>query len=701
MRTFAALATIGLCGLVAGCSSDSNTRCSTDAQCGSGRVCDTGFCKAALVRTIGEVCASDADCSVGSSCAAAMPGGLCTFACAGDQCPSGAVCVDLRASGSGLLCATACTDPSQCRSGYTCCPGFGACVPSANCPAQSRPASATLGIACTSNAQCTGPGEICVGAGSAPNPEFPGGACTAACNPADPTTCPSNSSCVSTSTGSFCFASCSGTGSCAVNAQLSCTSNLCRSSTASPSCNPTGTAPTPVNGGTVNPPNDPGCLRTLQNVRTLPTIATLGQQKVGNTVTFTVPPGTGTISILSQGIQASDVTVPGGTQPPDTVMFDGNVLPNSVVPSLLKDPTQALLYDDDPVSGFPADPSVLNVFYGGSSAWAGMMTVPNASPLLAHAALQGSLTPGQWQFLVNDFALECTNPQHTSTNECAGTGVTTSTYDIQVLAKPGVAPATGTIDVAFYTVSGTAANLIANPNFIRMTQGLANLYADVGLCIGKITVYDLPGWAQTKYGGLIDVGDGSFCSDLNQLFTLAVDGTQVNFFLVNGFSDNANPLNTIGIDGTIPGPSSVGGTINSGAAVSMADLDDPTNCSPSSFSVFCGRDRVAYTAAHEGGHFLGLYHTSERHGDAFDPLSDTKKCPCDKCAQPLSARNNCTTVNPLGPGTLMQNSFCVSQSTTPECGGGDNLMFWLVGPESVGALSPQQGQVMRANPVVR
>jgi hypothetical protein len=46
----------------------------------------------------------------------------------------------------------------------------------------------------------------------------------------------------------------------------------------------------------------------------------------------------------------------------------------------------------------------------------------------------------------------------------------------------------------------------------------------------------------------------------------------------------------------------------------------------------------------------------------------------------------------------MQNSFCVGQST---CGGGDNLMFWLVAAESTGALSPQQGQVMRANPVVR
>ncbi len=36
------------------------------------------------------------------------------------------------------------------------------------------------------------------------------------------------------------------------------------------------------------------------------------------------------------------------------------------------------------------------------------------------------------------------------------------------------------------------------------------------------------------------------------------------------------------------------------------------------------------------------------------------------------------------------------------CGGADNLMFWLVDPtHSAGALSPEQGEVMRSNPAVR
>jgi len=356
----------------------------------------------------------------------------------------------------------------------------------------------------------------------------------------------------------------------------------------------------------------------------------------------------------------------------------------------------------------PADPSALDAFYGGASAWTGMMTVPNASPLLAHTALQGSLVPGTWEFLVNDFALECTNPQHTSINDCGTTGGTTSTYDVQVLLKPGVAPATGTVDVAFYVITDprtgapTAASTITNGNFILVTQRLAQIYATVGLCIGTITVYDLPTWAQTKFGGLINAFDDSTCSNLNQLFTLSVPGNQINFFLVNGFSDsNGVPVSIIGIDGTIPGPSSFGGTVSSGAAVSAADIDHTQFCGQAFAPSSCGPDRVAYTAAHEGGHFLGLYHTTERYGDAFDPLSDTKKCACDKCAQPVSLRSNCAAVNPLATPTLVTNDFCVSPATTPECGGGDNLMFWLVAPQSTGALSPQQGQVMRANPVIR
>ena len=38
---------------------------------------------------------------------------------------------------------------------------------------------------------------------------------------------------------------------------------------------------------------------------------------------------------------------------------------------------------------------------------------------------------------------------------------------------------------------------------------------------------------------------------------------------------------------------------------------------------------------------------------------------------------------------------------TQACGGADYLMFWTLSDKSAGNLSPQEGQVMRMNPLVR
>ena len=45
-------------------------------------------------------------------------------------------------------------------------------------------------------------------------------------------------------------------------------------------------------------------------------------------------------------------------------------------------------------------------------------------------------------------------------------------------------------------------------------------------------------------------------------------------------------------------------------------------------------------------------------------------------------------------------SDCTAPTALPGCGGGDNLMFWLLGPGQQGILSPGQAAVMRASPLV-
>jgi hypothetical protein len=634
-------------------------------------------------RTIGETCLDDNGCSLGSACAPgpAMPDGLCTYTCAGDPCPTGAVCADLRASGSGIICAKGCTATSDCRSGYTCCQSFQACVPAANCPPQGRPASADLGLACgTGCAQ----GETCVGD---PNPEFPGGACTAACNPNDQTSCPANGRCVSTSTGSFCFPLCPTSPGTSCSAPLTaCVNGVCRAPGAPPACTPPGT-PNVVPGGVSGPATAPGTCNPAQAAAIgTPTLSSqsFGVKNVNDTVSFTVPAGTGSMSILSQGANV----------PVQTVTVNKQPVPNNVVPSKVMNPSGAQIFDDSQPT--PADGSNNLIFYSSPSPFTGMMTVPNTSLSLLRAGVGGGIQQGSWQFTVNDFALECLSFSNCSPHTPPGTS-----YDIKVLFKPGLPPATGTVDVAFYFLGGAIPNATAAQSsaaFNRMLQTLGTFYAKAGLCLGKVTLYDVPAWAKTRYGGLINADDQTVCGDLSQIFTLAAPGNQINFFLLNGFkSSTGQGLSVVGIDGTIPGPSSLGGNISSGASVNGSDLVT-AGCGAGIDIINCGADEVAYIVAHEGGHFMGLYHTTEQTGDAFDPLSDTPKCPCTSCA-PSSQVANCAASNSsTSTPTLVRNGSCLRP---PSCGGGDGLMFWLLDPSSTGALSPHQGQVMRSNLVVR
>lgn len=73
---------------------------------------------------------------------------------------------------------------------------------------------------------------------------------------------------------------------------------------------------------------------------------------------------------------------------------------------------------------------------------------------------------------------------------------------------------------------------------------------------------------------------------------------------------------------------------------------------------------MGVTCAHEIGHYLGLYHTSERDGTAHDPIADTPECD--------------------GSGI---------------CDDATNIMFWT-GGGARSKLTPGQGAVMRSHPLV-
>jgi hypothetical protein len=444
-----------------------------------------------------------------------------------------------------------------------------------------------------------------------------------------------------------------------------------------------------------DPGPTPACQRPI-GTSALPTnqmVTRVARATVGDVVPFDIPAGTGGFTIVSQAViaQTADIILAAGGQ-----TFP---IPNSVVPLRVKEPNGTTFYDD--LVGSPADPATGLAFYGGISPSTGAFTVPNTTAGLN--AFANGVPAGTWNLTVGDFALECTEIND-PTLTCTG-GSTTSTYDITVLRQPLVG-ATGTVDVGIYLVSNAftgAAAAAANPSVQRFVATLQTLYARAGLCLGNVTLYDVPAWAKTRFATGVNAEQTDPCSELDQMFTLSLPGkNEISFFFVDDITQGTGGGvgTVVGIDGTIPGPSSIGGTVHSGAVVNAADLT-LANCTSSIDFLHCGADLTAYISAHEGGHWMGLYHTTEAFGDAFDPVTDTGQCLCTVCAS-ATARAKCIQNNPtLPPGQVPTEVLGTDCTRGGSCDGSQDLMFWLIDKTSVGAFSPQQGRIVRANPVVR
>jgi hypothetical protein len=431
---------------------------------------------------------------------------------------------------------------------------------------------------------------------------------------------------------------------------------------------------------------------------------------VGQTIGFTVPSGIVSLTIIEQAIDA-----------PVSVTFDGVQFDNTAVPHALTSPDHSMDFDDVndgellPPAGQDASTyyAVLPGFFLSDSPGTGTLTLPDTTQGLSLVSARGGLPSGSWSAEISDYAHECAANigRNTTFGTCSG-GSSTSTYDVTVIAKPasGGIPASGQLDVVLdfvaTSVGGvplTAASAGSDPDVQRLVQTLQAIYAKQGITV-SVTYQDAPASVQQRYATGVDIGLTGPCSDLSQLLRYGASGNVLNVFLVPALVETSNTgqLSTVGMDGTIPGPASMGGTVASGAAVSAADLrDGQSQCTGGMNFTSCGADQTAYIVAHEVGHFLGLYHPTEQYGFDFDPLEDTPPCECTSCSPHPSTCSNPNTTTPPANADVVDATECLNTSTGSVCGGGDNLMFWVLeGGASQGNLTAEQGLVMRANPVV-
>ncbi len=256
------------------------------------------------------------------------------------------------------------------------------------------------------------------------------------------------------------------------------------------------------------------------------------------------------------------------------------------------------------------------------------------------------------------------------------------TYKVSLLRESGSAqtslrvfgkvsagfPERQTLDMVFTFVGSpeglSASSAQSDGAFQQGVTVFRNLYALLGIDLAPIVYEDLGG-ADASALRVIDTVDGAN-NELGQLFSKSrAAGQGINFFFVQEILGGDAGFIILGIAGGIPGPPAIMGTPHSGVALTMAGFrDQPT--------VF------GQTMAHEGGHYLGLFHTTESGGNSHDPLPDTAQCPAS------NDRNFDGYV------------------TGEECGGkgSDNFMFWLAG-EGANKVSTEQGRVLRRNPATR
>jgi hypothetical protein len=280
---------------------------------------------------------------------------------------------------------------------------------------------------------------------------------------------------------------------------------------------------------------------------------------------------------------------------------------------------------------------------------------------------------------------------------------TPGSYRVTVIVKPGPYASTGRLGVAFYfastAVSATTASGARLAAYQRFVNGIDRILNQAGISIDDAVFFDLPPGAPAAFS-TTDIGGAPPCDEVSRLFSLADPAFNgVHVFLVDDLVYGAIS-GVVGLTGSIPGPTGIPGAVTGGIVTSLTDIDlNRVNLSgtvtgvcgpPEVFDLLCNADFAAYVTAHEIGHWLGLFHPTESSGDLFDPLADTATCGCE-----CSIRG-CPV--PYPPGITP--SSCMAEEGS--CGGGKNLMFWLVDPSrSRGDLTREQSFVMRANPGVR
>lgn len=290
----------------------------------------------------------------------------------------------------------------------------------------------------------------------------------------------------------------------------------------------------------------------------------------------------------------------------------------------------------------------INIFDNYAAYYFSPLTFERVAPLLFPAGPQfvDLVEPGTW---TADFGFE---------------GGEESDLCFVVLEEDGSLEPDGEqlyVDINFYFVGapGLSAEIAEeDPDFLGMLEYFRMTYAQAMVELGDVRYFDVTGDVRDDYATIFSQEE---VFDLVQLSRQPGESREdllsVNVFFVRGFAGQMSGV--LGVSAGIPGVPGIHGSPGTGLVFASEYLGGRD-----------GNQLVGQTLAHELGHFLGLFHTTEQQGGGQDHLDDTPAC--DDIEDGLAG---CPDLN--------------------------NLMFPVAAWDGLAEVSAGQALIVRANPLTK